>query len=80
MDTGSGDLSSGAATALSRRRPKAQDALSALSFYIGRAYYNYIGLLSRLLKECMGHILFALFERDNLVIKGLAQRTFRGGD
>jgi DNA-binding MarR family transcriptional regulator len=59
-------------------------ALDALSFYIGRAYYNYVGCLERGLVECglhkhvspgMGHVLFALFEKDDRIIKDLAKQV-----
>ncbi|MCZ7646207.1 MAG: MarR family winged helix-turn-helix transcriptional regulator [Planctomycetota bacterium] len=55
-----------------------------MSFYLGRAYYNYVGLLERLLLEfgldrhlCpgMGHILFCLYEQDNLAIREISERT-----
>jgi DNA-binding MarR family transcriptional regulator len=58
--------------------------LSSLNFDIGRAYYNYIGVLERLQVEMaldkylapgMGHILFALFEDDGCMIKDLAARV-----
>ncbi|MBN1672825.1 MAG: MarR family transcriptional regulator [Kiritimatiellae bacterium] len=51
-----------------------------LSFHIGRAYYDHIRLLERILEEegledvlCpgMGQILFALFEHDGCIIKDL---------
>lgn len=59
-------------------------ALEELSFYIGRAYYNYKALLERTLVETgldahlspgMGHILFALFERDDCIIKDISERV-----
>ncbi|MGH9340933.1 MAG: MarR family winged helix-turn-helix transcriptional regulator [Acidobacteriota bacterium] len=59
------------------------DVLSDMSFYIGRVYYTYVGFLDRLLAESgidehvrpgMGHILFALFESDDLIIKDLVDR------
>jgi DNA-binding MarR family transcriptional regulator len=58
--------------------------LDALCFAVARAYYNYIGLLERVLAETgldrhvapgMGHVLFALFERDDRVIRELVERT-----
>jgi DNA-binding MarR family transcriptional regulator len=58
--------------------------LEELSFYLGRAYYNYVGLLERELQAAglqahvrpgMGHVLFALFEEEDVVIKDLAGRT-----
>ena len=60
------------------------NALEQLSFYLGRAYYNYVGLLERELARSrldlhlrpgMGHALFVLFEGDLLPIKTLAVRT-----
>ena len=69
------------------KQPTTEDvssALDALSFYIGRAYYNYVGCLERGLLECglnkhvspgMGHVLFALFERDDRIIKDLARQV-----
>ena len=59
-------------------------ALEELSFYIGRAYYNYKLLLERTLREFgldrlvtpgMGHLLFALFEEDDCIIRELAEKT-----
>lgn len=59
-------------------------ALEELSFCIGRAYYNYKLLLERTLKDLgldrhvspgMGHLLFALFEEDDCIIRGLAEKT-----
>jgi DNA-binding MarR family transcriptional regulator len=59
-------------------------ALDSLSFYVGRAYYNYVGCLERSLAECgldkhispgMGHVLFALFEKDDRIIKDLAKQV-----
>ncbi|KAF0240681.1 MAG: MarR transcriptional [Planctomycetota bacterium] len=58
--------------------------LNELSFWLGRAYYNYVGLLERVLEDLglddrlrpgMGHALFALFERDDRSIKDLVART-----
>lgn len=60
------------------------DALEQLVWYIGRAYYSYVGLLELVLAETgldkyvrpgMGHILFALFERDQRSIKEIAARV-----
>jgi len=59
-------------------------ALEALSFHIGRAYYNYKLLLERTLRDLrldrhvspgMGHLLFALFEEDDCIIRVLAEKT-----
>ena len=59
-------------------------ALEELSFYIGRAYFNYKLMLERILADLdldshlspgMGHILFALFEEDDIIIKDIAART-----
>jgi DNA-binding MarR family transcriptional regulator len=59
-------------------------ALEELSFYIGRAYYNYKLLLERTLRDLsldrlvspgMGHLLFALFEEDGGIIRDLAGKT-----
>lgn len=58
--------------------------LEELSFYIGRAYYNYKLLLERTLRDLgldrlvspgMGHLLFALFEQDDCIIRDLAEKT-----
>ena len=58
--------------------------LEELSFYIGRAYYNYKLLLERTLRDLgldrlvspgMGHLLFALFEEDDCIIRDLARKT-----
>ena len=59
-------------------------ALEELSFYIGRAYFNYKLMLVRILEDLeldthlspgMGHILFTLFEEDDIIIKDIAART-----
>jgi DNA-binding MarR family transcriptional regulator len=59
-------------------------ALEELSFYIGRAYYNYKLLLERTLRDLgldrlvspgMGHLLFALFDEDDCIIRDLAEKT-----
>ena len=58
--------------------------LDAVCFALGRAYYNYLGLLERVLavsgldryvRPGMGHILFALFEQDDRVIKDIVARS-----
>ena len=60
------------------------EPLDHLIWYLGRAYYTYVGLLERVLAELgldrhlrpgMGHILFTLFERDDLSIKEIAARS-----
>lgn len=57
--------------------------LEQVCFFLGRAYYTYIGLLDRLLAEMgldehlrpgMGNVLFALFERDDQTISEIADR------
>jgi len=64
-------------------RPRAA-ALEELSFWIGRAYYNYKLLLERTLRGLglertvspgMGHILFTLFEEDDCILRDIAART-----
>src|SRR6185295_414111 len=59
-------------------------ALEELSFYIGRAYYNYKLFLERTLRSLrlddlvspgMGHLLFSLFEEDDCIISVLAAKT-----
>ena len=64
-------------------RPRAA-ALEELSFWIGRAYYNYKRLLERTLREQgldrhvsagMGHILFTLFEEDGGILRDIAAKT-----
>lgn len=65
-----------------------EQPLEAISFFCGRLYYNYVGLLTRLLKDAgldryitpgMGHILFTLFSEDDLIIGELAKRTRLSG-
>lgn len=60
------------------------DPLDQLIWYLGRAYYTYVGLLEKLLAESgldehvrpgMGHILFTLFAEDDLTIKEIAERS-----
>ena len=62
----------------------AAPALEELTFYIGRAYYNYKLLLERLLADVgldrhvrpgMGHILFALFDEEDVIIRDIVERT-----
>ena len=64
-------------------RPRAA-ALEELSFWIGRAYYNYKLLLERTLRgrgldrhitAGMGHILFTLFEEDGVILRDIAEKT-----
>jgi DNA-binding MarR family transcriptional regulator len=58
--------------------------LEELSFWIGRAYYNYKLLLERTLRGLgldrhvspgMGHILFTLFEEDGCILRDIAAKT-----
>jgi DNA-binding MarR family transcriptional regulator len=60
------------------------DGLEGISFHLGRAYYRYIALVDRALHEVgvanrvrpgMGHVLFALFEKDDRVIKEIVERA-----
>jgi len=62
----------------------AASGLERLSFSIGRVYYNYKLLLERTLRGLgldrhvsagMGHILFALFEEDDCIIREIARKT-----
>jgi DNA-binding MarR family transcriptional regulator len=64
--------------------PRAGRVLGDINFCLGRVYYAYVGLIRRQLAETgldqhlapgMGHVLYALFERDGLVIKEIAART-----
>jgi DNA-binding MarR family transcriptional regulator len=59
-------------------------SLSELVFALSRAYYAYSGRLEIVLAELeldehvrpgMGHVLFALFEEDDVIIKNLVART-----
>lgn len=59
-------------------------ALDDVVFLLGRAYFNYVGLLERILREHrmgevfapgMGQILFALYERDDRIIKEISERV-----
>jgi DNA-binding MarR family transcriptional regulator len=63
---------------------RASDPLDQLIWYLGRAYYTYVGVLEKMLEEAglkkhvqpgMGHILFALFAKDDLTIKEIAKRS-----
>ena len=58
--------------------------LDEVYFFISRAFYAYVDHLEGLLKELrldrhlrpgMGHVLFALFEGDDVIIKDLVRRT-----
>ncbi|HZK80082.1 MAG TPA: MarR family winged helix-turn-helix transcriptional regulator [Humisphaera sp.] len=60
------------------------DPLDQLIWYLGRAYYTYVGVLEKMLDQAglkkhvqpgMGHILFALFSQDDLTIKEIARRS-----
>lgn len=75
--------SGGYATALPASATRSE-GLAAISFCLGRAYYNYVGLLERTLRATgldrhlrpgMGQILFALFEQDDCIIKQIAERV-----
>jgi DNA-binding MarR family transcriptional regulator len=59
-------------------------ALESLVFGISRAFYAYVARLETVLSELgldehvqpgMGHVLFALFEEDDVIIKSLVART-----
>lgn len=61
-----------------------QGPLGQISFYLGRAYYNYVGFLEQLLEEFdlsqhirpgMGHVLFALYEQDECIIRDIARKV-----
>jgi DNA-binding MarR family transcriptional regulator len=67
-----------------RRGNSAGDPLDQLIWYLGRAYYTYVGVLEKMLAEAglkkhvqpgMGHILFVLFAKDDLTIKEIAKRS-----
>jgi DNA-binding MarR family transcriptional regulator len=73
---------------VSPERPQKDDPLDEIAWYIGRAYYAYVGLLEQILAETgldrhlrpgMGHILFVLFEQDGRSIKEIAARTQLSG-
>jgi DNA-binding MarR family transcriptional regulator len=60
------------------------DPLDQIAFYIGRAYYAYVGWLEMLLAKSglqrhlrpgMGQILCALYRDDDLSIKEIAAQT-----
>jgi DNA-binding MarR family transcriptional regulator len=66
------------------KRKARPDALDELFFHLGRAYFNYKLLLERTLRELgldrlvspgMGHLLFSLFEKDDVIIRELVERT-----
>ena len=59
-------------------------ALDDVLFVVGRVYFNYVGVVERVLKDKkidhliapgMGQILFALFEKDDRIIKEIAERV-----
>lgn len=59
-------------------------ALDEVVFVLGRAYFNYVGLVEVILQEQklhdlvapgMSQILFALFEKDDRIIKEIAERV-----
>ena len=71
-------------SAAAGREGTASDPLDQLIWYLGRAYYTYVGVLEKMLDEAglkkhvqpgMGHILFALFSQDDLTIKEIARRS-----
>ncbi len=77
-------MSSGILDAVHTTRKKGKDDLNEISFLIGRAYHNYIGVLERELRvgglsrfraAGIGNVLFALFERDACIIKDLSERV-----
>jgi MarR family transcriptional regulator, organic hydroperoxide resistance regulator len=58
--------------------------LDEICFYLGRAYYNYVGVLEGLLRELKldrllppgtGHVMAALYEQDDRIIKQLVECT-----
>ncbi len=66
------------------RQSRAPAALEESFFCIGRAFYAYVVLLERVLEKHdlsssvrpgMGHVLFALFECDDVIIQDLIERT-----
>lgn len=72
---------SAAKTQASSARSNPRDPLI---WYLGRAYYTYVGVLEQLLaatgldehlRPGMGHILFTLFDEDDLTIKDIAERS-----
>jgi DNA-binding MarR family transcriptional regulator len=71
-------------TTATRSPAATSDGLEGVSFYLGRAYYRYIALVDSVLREVgvadrvrpgMGHVLFALFEKDDRVIKEIVERA-----
>ena len=69
---------------MAESKARKPSALDDLAFYLGRAYYNYINMLERALRDAkldrhlvpgMGHVLFALFEQDDCIIKDIVERT-----
>jgi DNA-binding MarR family transcriptional regulator len=66
------------------RRSRGHAPLDQLIWYLGRAYYAYVGVLEQILADTgldrhvrpgMGHILFTLFEEDDRSIKDIAARS-----
>jgi DNA-binding MarR family transcriptional regulator len=64
--------------------PGKEPALEELFFHVSRTYYAYKNLLEQVLAEQgldrhlrpgMGHLLFALFEEDDVIITDIARRT-----
>lgn len=71
---------------LSQTKPatEAERLSSSIIWDLGRAYFAYVGLLERVLVEQkldhilrpgMGVVLFALYEKDRVTIKDLAERS-----
>jgi DNA-binding MarR family transcriptional regulator len=65
-------------------RIQSDDPASSTIWHLGRAYYAYVGVLEELLAEFdlahlivpgMGHVLVALFEKDQCSIKTIAARA-----
>jgi len=68
----------------STSKSKPDDPSNATIWFLGRAYYAYVGVLEEVLAECeidqyvlpgMGHVLVALFEEDQCSIKTIALRA-----
>jgi DNA-binding MarR family transcriptional regulator len=77
-------LSQGKKKSAKKAARPASDGLEGVSFYLGRAYYRYIALVDVALREVgvadrvrpgMGHVLFALFEKDDRIIKEIVERA-----
>lgn len=67
-----------------KRASSRSDPHDQLIWFLGRAYYTYVGLLEQVLAETgldehlrpgMGHILVTLFDEDDLTIKQIAERS-----